>query len=340
MKFDSLTYWTVISLRVTLKKTMKYIAETTGLGFYTVRAIIRRFRSSGTPFPYQIKTNLGTKRISLELIYHISQLQKENKTWSLSQIQRALMQRDIILCKSTIHKYRHQLGFRKRKLLSIPFLTPAHILKRSRWCGEMMDKNWNMLTFTDESVFEINYRNQNVWYQDSTDLEELHSTYFQKNEKVMIAGVISARGKSSLKMWRVTNKDYRLDERVNAAVYRQFLEEIEGDVAEMFPDHNVNLVLDNAKPHLAVAKKFLQESPHIQGNYQPPNSPDIQPCEMVWNWLKKRVYSQSFNDMDELIQLIQDAWQEIPVDLIKKFINHCKNRCRAVYEADGRWPLR
>ena len=86
---------------------------------------------------------------------------------------------------------------------------------------------WSNLAFTDESIFEINYRNQNIWYQNNTDLEELYSTYFQKNEKVMIAGIISARGKSSLKIWRVTNKDARMDERVNASVYKEFLIEME-----------------------------------------------------------------------------------------------------------------
>jgi len=205
----------------------------------------------------------------------------------------------------------------------------------------MKDRDWFNITFTDESVFEINYRNQNVWYQEGTDLDELHTNYFQKNEKVMIAGVISARGKSSLKLWRITNKDRRLDERLRAPGYRQFLEGIQDEVAEMYPDQAVDLVLDNAKPHLSVAKKFLEsESPYLNGNYQPPNSPDLQPSEMVWNWLKRRVYSQNFQNMDELIQLIRNAWEEIPVALLKKFINHCHNRCIAVYNAEGMWPLR
>jgi len=252
MKFDTLKYWQVIILTFTQHKTLKEVSRVTGLGFYTVRAIVRRFRSIGTPIPHQFKTNLGNKRISLEHVYQISELQKENRTWSLSQIQRALMERDITLCKATIHKYRHKLGFRMRKLRSIPFLTPLHIDKRHKWCELMSQVDWFRLTFTDESVFEINYRNQNVWYQEGTELEQLHSTYFQKNEKVMVAGVISARGKSSLMIWKITYSDRRLDVRVNSQVYRDFLVLTETEIAEMFPNERVELFLDNSKPHLSV----------------------------------------------------------------------------------------
>jgi hypothetical protein len=71
----------------------------------------------------------------------------------------------------------------------------------------MKDHDWQTLLFTDESIFELNYLNKILWFQEASDLENLKGNYFMKNEKVMIAGVVSFRGKSKLKMWRITNQN-------------------------------------------------------------------------------------------------------------------------------------
>ena len=111
-------------------------------------------------------------------------------------------------------------------------------------------------------------------------------------------------------------------------------------MSNLYPGEYVELVLDNAKAHFASAKKLLmKESPVLFGNYQPPNSPDIQPSELIWAWMKKRVYSQFYENFDQLINLVRNAWNEIPLVLIQKCITHCKNRCRTVTDDGGRWPL-
>ena len=204
----------------------------------------------------------------------------------------------------------------------------------------MKDLEWSELFFTDESNFEMNYFNKILWYQDKSSLIDVEGNYFQKNEKVMIAGVISYNGNSSLKIWKITNIDSNEDERVNAVAYRDFLLQMEPEMTSLYPLQNLELILDNAKPHLACAKAFLEaQSIFIQPNFQPASSPDLQPIEMIWAWLKRKVYSQIYNSLNELINLIKHAWEELPIQVIRNCIDHCYKRCHSVYNSRGGWPL-
>ena len=327
-------------MRIEQGKTYKEIFLAFGVPYSTVKSILKRFRSSDNPLPFTKKHTRPNRKVSDRCIGLIGDIQRQSKSFSLAQIKRELDRRNINVSKSTIHKYRHSLGFKKRKLYTVPILTDLHIEKRLAWCTLMRNHNWKRLAFTDESVFEMNYHNQSIWYDDQTDFEEMQRGYHQKNEKVMIAGIFTWRGKSNLQIWKITNLRPSEDERVNNVVYKQFLENVQPDVSNLYPGEYVELVLDNAKAHLASAKKFLmEESPVLLGNYQPPNSPDTQPSELIWAWMKKRVYSQFYENFDQLINLVRNAWDEIPLVLIQKCITHCKNRCRTVTDDGGRWPL-
>jgi transposase len=339
MKYTELTYWTLIVMNLIGRKSLKDLSSEYGIPFYSVRAIFRRFKRHQNPLPYMHTENCGRSRLSLDVIGHILNIQNENKSFSLAQIKRELMSRGIITSKSTIHNYRHFLGFKRRKIMSVPILEPRHKLKRLEWCREMLGKDWKMLAFTDESIFEINYTNQSIWYLDKNEVKEAQKEYFQKNQKVMISGIFTWRGKSRIKMWRITNLDASLDERVNSALYKSFLEEFQHDVRSLYP-HKIELVLDNAKPHLKYARAFLTgQSPILSGNYQPAVSPDIQPSELIWAWMKKKVYSKSFSNFENFIQVIRDIWEEMPLELVRRCIDHCRRRCQAVVDENGGWPF-
>jgi len=204
----------------------------------------------------------------------------------------------------------------------------------------MQNENWKLKAFTDESNFEMNYFHKSVWYKNKEELREVAANYHQKNEKIMVAGAISWKGKSDLTIWRITNLDARRNVRVNSVVYKSFLENIEVDMSNLYPYQQVELVLDNAKPHLKYAKMFLTgESLVLKGNYQPPCSPDIQPIELIWAWMKRKVYKENYRNLDELIDLVKSTWNKIPRRLIRRCILHCKKRCIKVSNVDGNWPL-
>ena len=170
----------------------------------------------------------------------------------------------------------------------------------------------------------------------------LHRPKFTKNEKCMIAGDISYFGKTELKVWKITNLDYKNDVRVTSAIYKEFLEDINFEITNYspLPQLPVTIQMDSAKPHLKHAKTYLLEDENcvLTPLYQPTASPDLQPIELVWGILKKRVYSRNYVNFEQLIEIIQDEWRNLSIRDIRRCIDHTQKRAKSVLEANGGWP--
>lgn len=75
------------------------------------------------------------------------------------------------------------------------------------------------------------------------------------------------------------------------------------------PERHVVLVLDNAGWHIAKALK-------VPGNITllplPPYSPELNPIERLWAYLKSHYLSnQVFKDYDDLFEKVKTAWLEL-----------------------------
>ncbi len=165
-------------------------------------------------------------------------------------------------------------------MTSKPNLTERHKLNRKNWCLSKDDNYWDKTWFADESVFCLNYDKRGfVYYLDQSDIDDYYPR-FEKNEKIMISGAISKRyGQSELKIWRITNLNNRLDERVNAEIYKEFILDLEQYATEIFPlpELPITFQIDRAKAHLSFAKEHLINESIFTGEYQPASSPDLNP---------------------------------------------------------------
>ena len=156
----------------------------------------------------------------------------------------------------------------------------------------------------------------------------------------MVAGVIGINFKSNLKFWRTTNINPSLDFRVDSIAYKDFIQDVEEEIVNLpvLPDLPIKLQLDGAGPHKGEAlKHFRSEDTIFDMEFQPSRSPDLNAIEFIWNILKKKVYSQPFNTLNQLISLIQQAWDEISFETINNVIGHVKKRALYVLEKEGRW---
>ena len=94
---------------------------------------------------------------------------------------------------------------------------------------------------------------------------------------------------------------------------------------------------DNARPHTAeYTRDFLSDN-DIRTLEHPPYSPDLNPIELVWAYLKKRVMIKVYKDLHEVLDKIVQEWSEIPLDMINRLIdNHCL-RVEEVFRLKGRF---
>jgi len=67
----------------------------------------------------------------------------------------------------------------------------------------------------------------------------------------------------------------------------------------------------------------------------PPQSPDLNPIEHMWGYVKTKLRLKKSQNHEVLWQNIQECWEEIDSDCIGKLILSMQKRCQAVIKAKG-----
>lgn len=110
-------------------------------------------------------------------------------------------------------------------------------------------------------------------------------------------------------------------EKVNASVFISFLRAL----LEEHPKRKVFIIADQASSHTATATRdFVSSEPRLRLFYLPPYSPDYNPDEKVWDYLKNRgLAAHSARDKRALRTLTHRALRSIQArqPLVKSFYN-------------------
>jgi transposase len=93
---------------------------------------------------------------------------------------------------------------------------------------------------------------------------------------------------------------------------------------------------DNASSHTASKVKNWFYDSKIQVMMWPPQSPDLNPIEHLWDYLKKKLreYPQA-NNLDELWERVQDVWNNISPEYCLKLIRSMPDRLAALRRSKG-----
>lgn len=76
-------------------------------------------------------------------------------------------------------------------------------------------------------------------------------------------------------------------ERGNATSFQAFLDQLR----QRFPGQMLHLILDNSSVHKnRSVKRYLERHPEVRLHFLPPYSPEYNPVEKMWWWLKKAVH--------------------------------------------------
>ena len=90
---------------------------------------------------------------------------------------------------------------------------------------------------------------------------------------------------------------------VNTGLMNRFLAGLSGTLA---PDEHAVLVLDNAGWHVG---KAVNVPPNVTLLFLPPYSPELNPVERLWAWLRSHCLSNRvYADYDELLRETDRAW--------------------------------
>jgi hypothetical protein len=95
-------------------------------------------------------------------------------------------------------------------------------------------------------------------------------------------------------------------------------------------------LLDGATPHTADSTiNFLQAKGIKFLADWPPNSPDLNPIENLWAWLKQKVYADHPTTLAAQIASLEAAWDRVPAKMLRKLMRSFNKRLRKCLRRHG-----
>ena len=65
--------------------------------------------------------------------------------------------------------------------------------------------------------------------------------------------------------------------------------------------------------------------------YWPPNSPDLNPIENIWNILKRRIGNVIIKNKNELINIVKNEAEKISTEIVNNLIKSMDNRIEELF---------
>lgn len=315
--------WAIVSLNKYAKWSQKRIASSlkctqsgvsTTLKRYTKTGDIKNLRRSGrnrlisTTDPYQ---NIITKCI------------EKDRQITASGIADAIFKKlNIKISSSTIRRLRFELNYKQVLYRICPLLTAKSKVKRLTYALKHKRNNWNNVIFSDEKIFTLNNAGRKVWKRSDEKPIVIHQPL--KPIQLMVWGGVWKNGRTSIHI---------TDDIIDGLEYSNIV--FEHMIQPNF-DKGKLLQQDNARSHVSKdTLEFLSAMGVKVLKDYPPYSPELNPIEKVWSWMSTDVYKNRPKTKEALMNAIQKSWNELPQDIIKKYIFHLHTVCDKIILSKG-----
>jgi hypothetical protein len=194
--------------------------------------------------------------------------------------------------------------------------------------------DWKHVIWSDETKINCIGSDGRVWCWKRPQ-SELQPQHVQERVKfgggsIMIWGCMT---------WNGVGYAAKVDGGVNGELYREILADELMKTVEYygFETDKVIFQQDNAPAHVAQQTKKWFEVHGISLLDWPAQSPDLNPIENLWSYLKKELckFEQPASGVHELWSRTQEIWDKISVELCHNLIASMPRRIKAVIKAKG-----
>jgi transposase len=301
--------WAIIAFHKHLKWKQERIAQQLKCNQATVSRIIEKWKTSET---VEDLTGRGRKPLidisNTDDNIVVNAIRNKRKSTSKAIKRVVEDELDIKISYKTITRLRRQLGFRPVHYRRRPKLTDQAKRNRFNYCLDNLDEDWKNIIFTDESTFILTDEHEVVWKRPGSPAIERPTEEYPA--KFMIWGGVWCEGKTELCF---------IEGGVNSAVYQNILMKY---LVRPGLSEEKEILQDGAPAHRAESTWEFIDEQGIDMRQNPGYSPELNPIEKVWGWIKHEVNKHNPATSDELKKLIQKYWNEIPQTTILQFIQH------------------
>lgn len=305
----------------------RQIGKKIGRAQSTVAKFLQDYNSSSN---YERRIGSGRKRKTTNTDdQNILSVAIKTRTISAKQIKRDL---NMNISPQTIRNRLHEAGYYSHFQVKKPFVSIINQQRRLTWAKEHLSwstEEWKKLLWSDESPYVLRFQHsKRVWRLPNERYSKSCMTGTVKQDKrIMVWGCFASHGVGNL---------YRVKGIMDKEQYHQILiRQMVSSAKKLFKDGNFIFQHDNDPKHKAkIIQKYLERK-NITTLDWPSQSPDLNPIENVWIFLDKQVADRNPQNENELFQVLEVGWINLPTDFLTNLVESTPRRCQAVIKNGG-----
>jgi transposase len=312
----------IIALDKHLRWKQNSIAKKIGCSRTTVGRTLKRWKEHGTVEDLPGRGRKPLLDITNSNNNIITNTIRKDRKAPARRIRNAIKQNlDVTISIRTILRLRKQLGFRPVHYRRRPLLTKNAKRKRLQYCLDNIDNDWKDIIFTDECMFILTDEREIIWKRPGSPMVEKPVEEYPA--KFMVWGGIWFDGRTELCF---------IEGNVDAKKYQKLLTQylVQPQLIE-----GKEVLQDGARPHTAESTLEYMDEVGIDLIQNPSYSPELNPIEKVWGWIKHQANEKFPDKLEDFKQLIEKLWNEIPQSVIQQFISHNSTVVNDIIQSEG-----
>lgn len=271
------------------------------------------------------------KKVTPRMERRIMREVDNNNTSSSRQIKESL---SLPVSPASIRRCLNSKGVSSRFSLLKPFINEEQAEKRLAFAlkyHKMPLSFWRKVVFSDESKFQIHpNRKKRVWRR-----KGIREALKRKNiiptkkysPKINVWGCFSYHGVGSL---------VEIEGNMDGMLFSSILHDhLEFSIHSMGLGDDYVFQQDNDPKHTSKWGKHYLEVMNVTSIPHPPQSPDLNPIENLWNELDKMIPIDERQNLTSFRKAMHAAWDSISHDYMKSLVDSMPRRLEAVITAKG-----
>lgn len=307
---------------------MRSVADEFGIGKSTVSRIYRKWREERS-----LSRSVGTGARKITDVYQDEALVAHMHRNPFDTVREAIRNTGFPGSVRTGSRRIRNAGLHSRVAVNKTLLTPASKEQRIGFALQHMGYDaWDKVIFSDEKIFQSSYNGQvKVYRPTGTRFDDKYINKIKRNPRfsVNVWGWLSSRGLGVV---------HHIRNRLNSEEYINILNNVMiPTVTQSYPDRNFMFLQDNCPVHTSAATKQWFNTNNVTCMDFPSYSGDLNVIENVWGLMARRINKQNLqvHNNEQLLQIAQTAWEEIPENYVINLIRSMPERINAVIEAEG-----
>lgn len=317
---------------------LREISRKLKISYNGVYSTVKRFKELGT---IHDKKRSGRPKVTTNSDdINIRVISKRNRRLTAPEIRAEVNgSREIPLSVSTVKRRLVAAGLKGRIAARKPLLRPQNRKKRLEWARQHKDwsiEMWKKVLWTDESKFQVFGSNRRVFVRRS-DQERMAPqcvvpTVKHGGGSVMVWGSFCYEGVGDL---------VKIDGILNKEGYKSILMDHALPSGRRLIGDNFWLQQDNDPKHSSkLCREYLKSKEQrkiVQNMIWPAQSPDLNPIELLWDELDRKVRESCPKSKPHLWTLLQTTWESLPCETLNKLIERMPRICEAVIKNKGNY---